>query len=144
MGPSRHMASLLDAGFEILSVDRWIDPAGNAWDLDFTKPMAIPAIRQLLTHYLKLGLWDRAQHHTFGSSLSLYPDLKPLKARIRQAKKHARWQEHYFLSSLPQLVFLQTIWLILYFCAVPRINHLLRTVPLCQIYNTAILHDVRI
>ena len=33
------------------------------------------------------------------------------------------------LNFLPKLPSVQPGWLLLYFCAVPRINHLLRTVP---------------
>ena len=37
--------------------------------------------------------------------------------------------EAQLLQSLPMLASLQAAWLLLYFCAVPRINHLLRTIP---------------
>ena len=83
------MASLLDAGFEIPDIGRWIDPSGVEWALDFAQPRAIPAIRQVLTHFLQLGMWHRASNHTFASSLGLFPDLVPLKVRIQQAKKKA-------------------------------------------------------
>ena len=53
---SAAMASLLDAGFEIPEIGRWIDPAGVQWLLDYSSPMAIPALRQVLTHYLQLGI----------------------------------------------------------------------------------------
>eukprot|EP00959_Pyramimonas_sp_CCMP1952_P072284 1509619-Pyramimonas_sp.AAC.1 len=36
------------------------------------------------------------------------------------------------LNLLPQLPSLQAAWLMLYFCAVPRLNHLLRTTPPAQ------------
>ena len=77
---SAAMASLLDAGFEIPDIGRWIDPSGGIWALDFSQPMAIPAIRQVLTYFLQIGIWHRASNHTFGASLGLYPDLKPLKS----------------------------------------------------------------
>ena len=80
---SAAMASLLDAGFEIPDIGKWIDPSGVEWLLDYSQPMAIPAIRQVLTHFLQLGVWHKAHSHTFGSSLGLYPDLKPLKVRIQ-------------------------------------------------------------
>ena len=99
---SAAMASLLDAGFEIPDIGKWIDPSGVEWLLDYSQPMAIPAIRQVLTHFLQLGVWHKAHSHTFGSSLGLYPDLKPLKVRIQQAKRKLRWEEHYFLQAIGQ------------------------------------------
>eukprot|EP00973_Karenia_brevis_P040070 5532952-Karenia_brevis.AAC.1 len=36
---------------------------------------------------------------------------------------------------------LQVAWNLFYFCAVPRINHLLRTVAPAQIFNVAAAHD---
>ena len=74
-GPlSAAMASLLDAGFEIPDMGRWVVPSGAAGELDYSAPMAIPALRQVLTHFLQLGIWDKASKHTFGASLGLYPD----------------------------------------------------------------------
>ena len=99
---SAAMASLLDAGFEIPEIGRWIDPSGVEWTLDFSQPMAIPAIRQVLTHFLQLGMWHRASNHTFASSLGLFPDLKPLKVRTQQAKRKLRWEEYYFLHAIGQ------------------------------------------
>ena len=99
---SAAMASLLDAGFEIPDIGKWIDPSGVEWLLDYSQPMAIPAIRQVLTHFLQLGVWHKAHSHTFGSSLGLYPDLKPLKVRIQQATRKLRWEEHYFLQAIGQ------------------------------------------
>ena len=45
------------------------------------------------------------------------------------------------LQTLPQLPSLQAAWLLLYFCAVPRLNHLLRTTPPAQSRTAAIAHD---
>ena len=42
---------------------------------------------------------------------------------------------------LPQLPSLQAAWLMLYFCAVPRLNHLLRTTPPTQSRAAAEAHD---
>ena len=49
--------------------------------------------------------------------------------------------EAQLLESLPKLASLQAAWLFLYFCAVPRINHRLRTVPPIFIQNIAHSHD---
>ena len=99
---SAAMASLLDAGFEIPEIGRWIDPSGGQWLLDYSLPMAIPALRQVLTHFLQLGIWHKARCHTFRASLGLYPDLKPLKSKIQQAKKKSKWEELYFLQAIGQ------------------------------------------
>ena len=64
--------------------------------------MAIPALRQMLSHFLQLGVWHKARAHTFGASLGLYPDLKPLRSQIQQAKKKSRWEELYFLQAIGQ------------------------------------------
>ena len=45
------------------------------------------------------------------------------------------------LNFLPKLPSLQASWLLLYFCAVPRINHLLRTVPPDGNSSIANAHD---
>ena len=99
---SAAMASLLDAGFEIPDIGRWVDPSGGQWLVDYSLPMAIPALRQVLVHFLQLGIWHRARNHTFGASLGLYPDLLPLKSRMQQAKRKAKWEELYFLQAIGQ------------------------------------------
>ena len=48
------------------------------------------------------------------------------------------------LNLLPKLPSLQASWLLLYFCAVPRINHLLRTVPPDHNHGIADAHDASI
>ena len=96
------MASLMDAGFEVPSIQHWVDPSGAEWHLDLSEPMFTPAVREVLQYFLILGVWDRAQNHVFGSSLGLRPDLRPGKSRIRQAKKQQKWQELYFLEAIMQ------------------------------------------
>ena len=49
--------------------------------------------------------------------------------------------EAQLLQQIPKLTSLQTAWLILYFCAVPKINHLLRTLPPTHAVGPARLHD---
>ena len=70
--------------------------------LNFSEPMVIPAVREVLQYYLILGACDRAQSHVFGSSLGLRPDQRPGKSRIRQARKQQKWQELYFLEAIMQ------------------------------------------
>ena len=53
-------------------------------------------------------------------------------------------EEARLLNLIPQLTSLQASWLLLYFCAVPRINHLLRTVPPDLIEPMARAHDAAI
>jgi hypothetical protein len=48
------------------------------------------------------------------------------------------------LHFLPKLPSLQAAWLLLYFCAVPRVNHLLRTLPPERARTLAARHDQRI
>jgi len=48
------------------------------------------------------------------------------------------------LDLLPKLPSLQSAWLLLYFCAVPRINHLLRTVPPQHVRVAARAHDANV
>ena len=48
------------------------------------------------------------------------------------------------LNRIPQLASLQISWLLLYFCAVPRMNHLLRTLPPRLVEQLAIEHNNRI
>ena len=96
------MASLLDAGFEVPALSHWIDPAGGEWQLDFSEPMVIPAVREVLQYYLIFGSWDRAQSHIFVQSLGLRPDLRPGRARLRQARKKQRWQDLYFFEAIMQ------------------------------------------
>ena len=50
-------------------------------------------------------------------------------------------EEKRFLDALPLLPDLQCAWLLLYFCAVPRANYLLRCVPPWAIYQFAVEHD---
>jgi len=48
------------------------------------------------------------------------------------------------LNSIPKLPSLQAAWLLFYFCAVPRINHLLRTLPPDITRAAALHHDRKI
>ena len=48
------------------------------------------------------------------------------------------------LQHIPKLSSLQISWLLLYFCAVPRINHPLRTIPPNLVIPIATEHDDRI
>lgn len=50
-------------------------------------------------------------------------------AFVESKAKEAVEEKAQLLNFLPKLPSLQSAWLLLYFCAVPRINHLLRTVP---------------
>ena len=50
-------------------------------------------------------------------------------------------EESKLLKQLPKLASLQVAWLLLYFCAVPRINHLLRTVAPTLVRGIAENHD---
>ena len=45
------------------------------------------------------------------------------------------------LNLIPKLPSRQAAWLLLYFCAVPRMNHILRTVPLPEAQPMAEAHD---
>ena len=54
---------------------------------------------------------------------------------------HVMNEEAQLLNFLPKLASLQIAWLLLYYCAVPRINHLLRTVPPSLVYDIARSHD---
>ena len=53
-------------------------------------------------------------------------------------------QHQEFLESLLRLPFVQHSWLLLLFCAVPRANHLLRTVSPTQVTEFATAHDARV
>ena len=99
---SAAMASLLDASFEIPEVNIWVDPSGRKWQLDFDAPMFVPALRQVLEHYMHMNAWHRARDHTFGESLGVSLDLIPGKARLRQAMRHSNFQEVYFLGAILQ------------------------------------------
>ena len=48
------------------------------------------------------------------------------------------------IKLIPKLPCLQHAWLLLYYCAVPRLNHLLRTTPPARVASAAQLHDDRI
>ena len=49
--------------------------------------------------------------------------------------------EAQLLNFLPKLASLQIAWLLLYYCALPRINHLLRIIPSSLIYDITHSHD---
>jgi len=53
-------------------------------------------------------------------------------------------EEAQLLENIPKLAYLQISWLLLYFCAVPRINHLLRIVPPVMVRRIAQVHDAGI
>ena len=63
-------------------------------------------------------------------------------AAFTRAHANARMQEERrLLDLLPRLPDLQTAWLLLRMCAVPRANHLLRTLPPPEAEEYARLHD---
>ena len=64
------------------------------------------------------------------------------ESRILYVKGQKRiTEEELLLSALPQLPDLQCAWLLLYFSAVPRANHLLRAVPPTLVRRYAHDHD---
>ena len=52
-------------------------------------------------------------------------------------------EEAKLISSVLKLPSIQVAWLLLYFCIVPKINHLLRTLSPASVENIASLHDNR-
>ena len=50
-------------------------------------------------------------------------------------------KEEKLLQSIPMLPSLQSAWLLLYYCAVPRFNHLLRSLAPADVERSTILHD---
>ena len=64
---------------------------------------------------------------------------KPEFVRAQGAKRMD--EERRFLDVLPTLPDLQCAWLLLYFCAVPRAIHMLRSVPPEQVLEYAAEHD---
>ena len=62
-------------------------------------------------------------------------------AFIRSCASNRLEEERRLLAQLPQLPDLQCAWLLLLFCAAPRAQHLLRTVPLAAIAEYARAHD---
>ena len=47
------------------------------------------------------------------------------------------------INLIPKLSSLQSSWLLLYFCVVPRLNHLLRTLPPQSVRLAAVRHNTR-
>ena len=93
---SAAMASLLDTEFEIPpSINSWMDPTGQVWTISFDEPMLVPAVREVVQHFLLLKAWSRAQDHTFGDSMGLRPDFRAGLARMKQARKKHELQELY-------------------------------------------------
>ena len=60
---------------------------------------------------------------------------------IRSCASNRLEEERRLLAQLPQLPDLQCAWLLLLFCAAPRAQHLLRTVPPAAIAEYARAHD---
>ena len=63
----------------------------------------------------------------------------PAYAAAHAAERLA--EEKRLLAELPELPDLQCAWLLLYFSAAARANHLLRVVPPGEIATYAMLHD---
>ena len=62
----------------------------------------------------------------------------------RESREEHVNEEVQLLNHIPQLASLQFSWLIFYFCAVFRMNNLLRTLPPRLVKELAIEHDDRI
>ena len=60
---------------------------------------------------------------------------------VAEFGRQAVTEEAQLLEKLPKLTSLQIAWLLLYFCAVPRINHLVRTLPPGLVSSIAEMHD---
>ena len=72
-----------------------------------------------------------------GTPLGSQPFIAQFGAKLAE-------EEEQLLNFLPKLPSLQAAWLMLYFCAVPRINHLLRTLSPEKVHAIAAAHDARV
>ena len=110
----------------------------------------------------KLAAWSRTANplppgiHILGQNIwkpHLAPELNGIKVVgtpigtstfIHSIGADTVRNESKLLNCIIKLDSLQAAWLLLYFCAVPKFNHLLRTVAPSQIAHTAQLHDQQI
>jgi hypothetical protein len=135
------------------------DRAGAVHDI---VKQALQEICGIDVHLGKLAAYNRSSSAAPRSVAALGPhvwraDLDPARQGITvvgtpigtdeyvAARAEERLQEEdVLLGSICQMESLQAAWLLLYFCAVPRANHLLRAVPPSQAAGYAEAHDNRI
>ena len=89
-------------------------------------PAAQPGVEMLLRP--RMGWSSAPQSAATSSSHSM--------ARAACKKRNLHWRSYGTCRACTQVA-----WLLFYFCAVPRANHLLRTVPPQQVAPYAIAHD---
>ena len=89
------------------------------------------------------GVWkDNLHHHVRGIKVVGTPI--GTTEFIAEHGRHVVREGAQLLEQLLKLASLQASWLILYFCAGPRVNYLLRTLPPSKAQGVAEAHDVAI
>ena len=63
------IATLLDWSFEPLAYDRWVDPTGCTWQLDYETPSCISLVKEVLQHFFLQRIWSTSR----GSNLAADP-----------------------------------------------------------------------
>ena len=99
----------------------------------------VPADFQLLGP----GIW-RSDMDAVHSGLKVVGTPIGTDDYVKQVSSEIVDEEMQLLNRIPQLASLQVSWLILFFCAVPRLNHLLRTLAPRLVEQLAESHDSRI
>jgi ribonuclease HI len=89
-GPmSSGIATLLDMGWTLHGIDKWQDPEGVVWQLDFSDPMAVDVVKEILNSHVYRHIWGKfASKHFAG--LSEQPDLTAYRSLKKSWQKVAK------------------------------------------------------
>ena len=101
-GPlSSAMATLLDLGWNLLSIEHWEDPDGNTWFLDYNDPLFISMLKEVLMELFSRHIWKSyAANHFAG--LGSCPDFAAYFKLKKVFVKQGDLRQLYFLDSVIQ------------------------------------------
>ena len=100
-GPlSSMIATLLDFHWAPEAYNKWYDPTGRAWHIDYSAPNLVSMVREVLTHFFTKKFWDDT--HQFYPMCNGTPDLTYPWDAFKRFQKQGLHRHSYWLDAILQ------------------------------------------
>jgi hypothetical protein len=96
------IATLLDSNWYPSSSDKWLDPTGDTWNLDYSSPLLHGGFREIYFEHTQARTWMEASKHAFGKGAESGVDFTSIKQTLTRARKQADYQKSYWIEAVAQ------------------------------------------